>query len=207
MPHHGLTLPTATATTSGQNAFSNFDGLDSVLSQFGVSTAPPVNPRLHPYPHPSNHVPHAQSNQLSTHQPPDGSGQSAPNPTAELLHDFQYVTVCETDEDEVDIVPAMLEGGSARSGADGRYSSSSLASQDTILAVLLSAHEMLPSSQEHPPNKIEKLSSVLEQANNQAQLASLAKQRGDLQQAIDAHTGSARRYLNAASLVSEENRT
>jgi hypothetical protein len=148
-------------------------------------------------------------NLLSSHQQLHSAGhhQSSNPSSPDILNDFQYVTVCETDEDEIDIVPAVEGVLDAPEGEAGYGSTSKV--RDTILTLLLrrssTAHGPLSQQQEHL-HKSEKVASILEQANSQAELALLTKQKGELHQAIDAHTDAARRYRDAASLVRGDNR-
>jgi hypothetical protein len=185
--------PGAQHSSSAPPPFSNFDGLDSVLSQFGVTSPPPV---------PSMGDPSSSQQPM----PPE-----PPNP--ELLNDFTYVTVCETDEGEDDVVLGAdgrdFTGSSFLYDAEQRGGERRRSDRDSILALLV---RRSTSAQPPPPlsaggEEGEDFPSALERANQQAQSATLAKRRGDLVQAIGCHAAAATLYRDAATLVRDDSRT
>jgi hypothetical protein len=182
--------PGAQHSSAPPPPFSNFDGLDSVLSQFGVTSPPPPVPSMG---NPSSSQP----------QMP----REPPNP--ELLNDFTYVTVCETDEGGDDVVLGADErdftGSSFLSDAEQR-GERRRSDRDSILALLVRrSTSALP-----PPaggEERDDFPSTLERANQQAQSATLAKRRGDLVRAIGCHAAAAALYRDAATLVRDDGRT
>jgi hypothetical protein len=189
--------------SSAPPPFSNFDGLDSVLSQFGVTSPLPVPAPSMGDPSAGHHVPGRQGGTSSQQHMP----HEPPNP--ELLNDFTYVTVCETDEGEDDVVLGAdggdFKGSSFLYDAEQRGGERRRSDRDSILALLVrrSTSALPPAGGEEG----EDFPSALERANQQAQSATLAKRRGDLVQAIGCHAAAATLYRDAATLVRDDSRT
>jgi hypothetical protein len=191
-------------------AFSNFDGLDSVLSHFGVTSPPPPVPAV---PATTGNHQLTMPNQLGLPGTTSTAAQRMPNPppTSDLLNDFTYVTVCETDEGDDDVVlggadEEDIDGSSFVMDAEQRGGRSD---RDSILAVLVRHSTATSASPSAAATAGEggDFPSVLEHANQMAEAASLAKRQGDLVQAIDCHSESAKLYRDAAALVRNDSRT
>jgi hypothetical protein len=183
--------PGAQHSSSAPPPFSNFDGLDSVLSQFGVTSPVPVPSMGNPSPSP----------QQMPREPP--------NP--ELLNDFTYVTVCETDEGEDDVVLGAdggdFTGSSFLYDAEQQGGERRRSDRDSILALLVRRSTSALSPPAGGGGERDDFPSALERANQQAQSATLAKRRGDLVQAIGCHAAAAALYRDAATLVRDDGRT
>jgi hypothetical protein len=134
------------------------DGLDQVLTQYGVATD-------------SQHV----------------------APEAE----FTYVTVGETDDDEVDIVlMAASDGSEDYINDDDFFKTPSPQNKGDLLAMLLTGSVN---------GEADALVQMMERANQAVQQAALAKRQGNLQKALDAHATAAKLFKNAATAVKEKN--
>ena len=111
----------------------------------------------------------------------------------ETVDFFTYVNVWETDADEVDI----LLPSSTNNPLETR------ANQETgdILTLLMNRVGSNDNIGESQDEDVARLVDLLEQANQTAHMASLAKQEGNLQQALDYHTRTAKIFHQAALLA------
>jgi len=126
-------------------------------------------------------------------------------------NDFTYVNVCETDEDEVDIlITGGVNGDVAPSARHAEVS------RGDILAVLLSGriHEEGGEYRDdgHDASDVEKTRStrilaLTEKANRLATEAARFKMDGNMQKALDAHVASAKCFRDASLLVKDSNGT
>jgi hypothetical protein len=106
---------------------------------------------------------------------------------SQMEADFTYVNVCETGEDEVEVILDKADSGEQRSSMKEHQRQ-----RGDVLALLLTGTLK---------GDDDTLLQLIDDANRAVSLAADAKQEGNLQKALDAHTLAANFFRNAATTV------